>query len=255
MRGPGLGSGWVGLLPGGMTRRPVCGINRWLVGSVNRVPSGAPGAPEVGDDQAFGTVADKVETAGLFQGAQDQFAVFWSGKLEQGPLQDFLFLARHMDRFQGQGVQPGMVHGCRDGARCRIEILDLLGHDPVVLDIQREFDGMIQGAARVTGNQVGHQELLFAQAGVDRLIPFLEGLVDTRTGFAHGLQNLGIDMFRSDLQLAADMMVAQFFEELAAVVHHAVIETNAGANEDFFDAIQLPQLAQDAQISGMIDFQ
>jgi hypothetical protein len=57
----------------------------------------------------------------------------------------------------------------------------VLGHT-IGFDIQGQLDRILQGRARMSGNQIGDQELFFAQLGIDLFIPLLESLVDTGPG-------------------------------------------------------------------------
>ena len=208
-----------------------------------------------GWDQAVWSVADQVGPAGFLQGLQSQGVVFGLGILEQGPLQTFLCQIRDMDRLECFRIESGVIHGRGDGSGGGIEILDLFWDHTIGFDIQGQLDRILQGRARMSGNQIGDQELFFAQLGIDLFIPLLESLVDSWTRLAHRAEGAFTDVLRGHFQLTADVMAADFLEKTGLLVHQDGVKPDPGSNENLFHAIEGTDLFQDAQIRAVVGAQ
>ena len=155
--------------------------------------------------------------------------------------------ARNVDALHGQGIEPRVKHGRRERARGGDEVLHLLGLVADVAKVLRKLDGRAQVAARVAGDEVGHEVLVLPQALVDALILFAEGLEHLAARLAHELEDLGGDVLGRDLELAADVVGAELVEELVALVEHHVVKAQAGADEDLLDPGDLPEIPQQAR--------
>lgn len=208
-----------------------------------------------GWDQAVWSVADQVGPAGFLQGLQSQGVVFGLGILEQGPLQTFLRQIRYMDRLERLRIESGVIHGRGDGSGGGIEILDLFWDHTIGFDIQGQLDRILQGRARMSGNQIGDQELFFAQLGIDLFIPLLESLVNSRTGFAHRAQGAFTDVLRCHFQLPTDMMAADLFQETGLLIHQNGVKPDPGTDKDLFHTVERSNFLQDAQIRPVIGAQ
>ena len=161
--------------------------------------------------------------------------------LEEGPLQLLLVgIPGHIDLLHGPGIQAGVVHTGGDGAGGGIEVLDLLGLTAGLVQPGGQGDGVVQGAARVGGHEVGHQELVLAVLLVQPLVLLLELLIGPDVGLAHVVQHMAHAVLGGHLQLAADVMLHQIGKELPVLVLQQVVEPDAGADEDLLDAGDLP---------------
>ena len=108
----------------------------------------------------------------------------------------------------------------------------------------RQLDGVLQGAARVGGDQIGHQILVLAVAAVELEVLLTEFLIDLNMGLAHVVQGVGHAVLRGHLQLAGDVVLDQVGEELTAGVLHEIVEADAGADKNFFHPRDGAQLAK-----------
>ena len=68
-------------------------------------------------------------------------------------------------------------------------------------------------AARMAGDQVGDEVLLLADFLVDACVLLAERIVYVAAGLAHHGEHLGADVFGRDLELAADMVLAELAKE------------------------------------------
>lgn len=112
-------------------------------------------------DEAFGAVPDEVLSAGQAQGLIDNIIIGRVLILHQGPLHLFLFRpAGDVDFFTRQGIEACIVHGRRQAARRRDEVLYLFR---LHMHIPQEFgqgDGIFQGTAGMAGHEI-RDEVLF----------------------------------------------------------------------------------------------
>ena len=194
----------------------------------------------------------QISSPGFLQGRQCLLVIFGFGKLQQSTLQAFFSKVRNMDGHQSLRIKSGMVHGRRDGTRCRIEILHLLWHDFVGLDVQGQFNRIIQAGSRMSRNQVWNQKLLFTQLGIDLLILSLEFLVGGGPWLSHRPERFFTDMLRRHFQLAADMVTADLLQESRCLIHQDGIEPDARANKHLLDTLELTHFLQDLQIGAMV---
>ncbi len=104
-------------------------------------------------------------------------------------------------------------------------------------------------------HQVWNQKLLQAQLVVQLLIFRAEALIDRVFWFAHAFQHRIADMFRSDLQLAAHMILNQFPEKAVIRIRQQVIKTDPGTDEYLLHSRKRAQLTKQFQIVLMIRFQ
>ena len=173
--------------------------------------------------------------------------------MQQRPLQRLalggLF---HKHRLQGVGVKAGVEHAGAHSAGGGVKILHLFRAHVVFIKIFCQIDRILEGAARVTGHQIGHQILLFAGLFA-QLIEFILELVEGLDGrLAHVGQRVGGTVLRSHLQLTGHMVLYQFLEEGVVRVGHQVVEPDTAADEHLFHARQLPHPAQDLQVVAVV---
>ena len=94
------------------------------------------------------------------------------------------------------------------------------------------------------GHEIGDQELVHAVFLVEPLVLVPELFIGLDVGLAHGVQNVGHAVLRGDLELSADVVLDQVGEELAVFVLHQIVEADAGTDENFLDAGDGPELAE-----------
>ena len=82
---------------------------------------------------------------------------------------------------------------------------------------------------------------------VDGLVLLHERVVNLPAGLAHQGQHAGGDVLGGHLQLAADVVLAQFPEKCPVLVQEQVVVAQPGADEHLFDAGQRTDSAQDGQ--------
>ncbi len=114
---------------------------------------------------------------------------------------------------------------------------------------------VLQGAAGVRGDEIGDQILVLAVAAVELKILLPELFVDFDMGFAHIVQGVVDAVFRGHLQLAGDVVLDQIGEKFPAGVLHQVVKADAGADEHLLHLGDLPQLAQEHHIVGVVGVQ
>ena len=201
--------------------------------------------------QAFCPVADQVTPACLFQCPAHQLIILRQPELHQGTLHGFFLrgLCR-INLLPGKGIQPSVPHAGGQGARGRDKILHLLRMIAHLLDKLRQLNGILQLAAGMAGHEVRHQVLLLAQLLVHPGKFFHEAPVHFAAGLAHKPGYPVRNMLRSNLQLAADMMLTQLPEKIV-LGQHEIVEADAGTDKDLLDLWQLPELSQELQIAGM----
>ncbi len=102
-------------------------------------------------------------------------------------------------------------------SRRGIKILHLLG---LMVDIAQVFGQLDGGGKSLPGclKSDRHKILLLAQLLVDTPVFFAECVVYVAPRFAHDGENLRADVLRRDLELAADVVLAQFAQECVGVI-------------------------------------
>ena len=217
---------------------------------------GAGGLSLVGADEAALAVADQVLPARLVEGLQHQLPVLRLPPLHQRPLEG-LVVGRFGDehRLHGPGIQAGVPHTGGQGAGGGVEVLHLLRHMSLLVQPFSQLHRVLQGTARVGGDQVGHQVLVLAVPAVELKILLPELLIDLDVGLAHIVQGVGHTVLRGHLQLSGDVVLDQVGEKFAAGVLHQEVETDARTDEHLFDPGDGPQLPQQHHIVGVIGVQ
>ena len=123
------------------------------------------------------------------------------------PLGEFftLVLGRE-DGFEGIGVEACIPRLGGDGHGRGCEVLHLVGHQMILVGDVTKFAHLFNGTARVGGDEIGNQLLVFAALTVLGVEIFekLEEVVER--GFAHEGEHLGIRMFRRHFEPARNMM-------------------------------------------------
>ena len=142
--------------------------------ALGRLGFGGPGGFAPVGHRADETVlaeADQVLAPGLVQRLNDEPALVRPAPLQQRALQ-VLCMRRlgDVDRLHRARVDAGVVHARADRAGGGVKILHLLRAHVVLVKILGQIDGILQGAARVAGHEVGHQILLLAIALVEALV-------------------------------------------------------------------------------------
>ena len=158
----------------------------------------------------------------------------------------------HIDLLHGAGIQAGVVHAGGEAAGCGIEVLHLVRHKAVLLQVECHVYGGVEVGTGVAGDEVGHQILLFAQLLVDALVCHLEILVHLMAAFPHQGQDFVVHVLWGHLQLAGDVVLAQLPEKGPILFQHQVVESDAAANKDLLYAGKLPQPSQEGQVVAVV---
>ena len=173
---------------------------------------------------------DEVFAVGHFQRLDDLFGIAGLIILKQGALKCLALSGLfHKHRLQSVGVEAGVEHTGAHGAGRGIKILHLLGTHMVLVEVFGQIDGILEGAARVTGHEVRHEVLLFARLPaqlVELILKLVEGL-DRR--LAHVGEGVGGAVLRRNFQLAGNVVLHQLLKESVIGVGHQVIEADAAA--------------------------
>lgn len=200
-----------------------------------------------GCQQFLRPVSDQIHAAGGLQGLNHILPMVRQGRLQQRALPPFFLFIRNMDRFHGQRIQSGMVHDSRQRAGRRIKILHLFRHPAFPAQKQGQINGLLQRVARMPGHQVRNQVLAKSELLIDRLIAIAEVQIDSNIRFAHGVQYGRADMLGCDFELSADMVPAQFCQEVRIAICHQRVIADARADENLADARPGANLAQQRQ--------
>ena len=101
---------------------------------------------------------------------------------------------------------------------------------------------ILQGTARMGGDEVGHQILVLAIPPVELKILFSEFFIYLNVGLSHVVQSMGHTVLRRHLELARDVVLDQVGKKLPAGVLHQIVKPDAGSDEHLFHLWDLPQL-------------
>ena len=176
--------------------------------------------------------------------------------LDEGPLHRLLMrISRHIDLLHRERVEAGVVHGRRNGAWGRVEILHLLRDIAHITDVLRELDRILQCGARVTGHEVRYDILSESELVVDLLKFLHEAVVDLDLRLAHLLQYPVRDVLWCHTHLSRDVILADLAEELLIRIRHEVIEAEAGSDKDLLHPRQRTHFAEQLHIVAVIDLQ
>ena len=190
------------------------------------------------------------------EGFQHQLPVLRLAPLHQSALEGFV-VGRFGDKYRlhGPGIQAGVPHAGGQRAGGGVEVLDLLGHMALPIEPLRQAHRILQCAPGVGGDQVRHQELLLAVAAVEPVIFLTELLINLDVGLAHIVQGVGHAVLRGHLELARDVVLDQVGKKLPAGVFHQVVEPNARPDEHLLHLGNLPELAQEEHVVGVVGVQ
>ena len=161
---------------------------------------------------------------------------------------------RHIDRLHRARIEPREVHHRGKASGRRVKIRHLLGVKSHIANEFCQLNGLFHGRPRMRGHKIGNDELLLARAGVLLFEQRDEALVDCVVGLAHTRQDAMGNVLGCDAQLSAHVVLGQLAHELPPMllVEHHVVEADARANEHFLHAGNLAQLAQEANVVGMV---
>ena len=111
-----------------------------------------------------------------------------------------------------QRILAGVIH--RRGARHRRgqKGLHLIGAKTVALEPERELEHVFVGRARMRGDEIGNQILLFANLFRVFIEQFLEAVIGADPGLHHFRERPVAHVLGRNLQVAADVMLHQFLD-------------------------------------------
>ena len=159
---------------------------------------------------------------------------------------------RDVDLLHRSGVKTRVIHDGRERGGRRIEVLHLLRLVAGVAQVLRQLHRVAERAAGVRGHEIRHDELLHVLLLVDLLILLKELEVDRMTRLSHLLQHMVGDVLRRDLELAGDVIAHQLVEKCLGLVGQQIVEADAAADKDLFDARKLPELSQQRHIVAVV---
>ena len=198
--------------------------------------------------------ADQIIAARLAKRFADDGEILLALELQQSALHRLVLRrTRDVDRLACARVGAGVEHAGGKRAGSRIEVLHLLGLMADVAQVFRQLDCSLQIAARMAGNEIGHEILFLAQLFVDALVLFAEGVIDVSARLAHDGEYLRADMLRRNLELTADVVLAKLLEERIGLVRHDIVIAKTAANEDLLDLGQCANLTQQIDVIRVID--
>ena len=171
--------------------------------------------------------------------------------MEQRPLKaTFAQAARDVNLLFGDRVDPGIISASRRLERRRNEVLHLLRLNVVIAEILGDRDHRFERATGEAGNQVRNEILFlarrFGRVGEEFAKLFVIG--DRR--FVHQAQNVVVDVFRRRLQMTADVMRRQFFDELRRQVRE--VGSDSGRDVNALDAVGFARFLHQRTNRGMI---
>ena len=111
----------------------------------------------------------------------------------------------------------------------------------------RQLHRILQRRSRMAGHEVRDKILLLPQLLIRLLEAADELQICTPVGLAHQVRHPIGDMLRSNLQLTADMILAQLRQEAVPALQQ-IIKPYTGADEYLLDTRQLPQPSQQHEI-------
>lgn len=202
------------------------------------------------------SAADEVTSAGSLQSLEDDLTVLRPEILEQSSLHRlFLRCFRHIYLFHSIGIKLGIEHRCGDSSGRRVEVLNLLGTYLVVPEEEREVYRLIQRTSGMRGHKVRHEILLLSHTLGYLVEALLERLVSLDMRLAHFIENGCRAVFRSDLELTADVELYELAYELVILVLHKVVVTNSRAYENALDALNRAYFPEHCKVLGVVGFQ
>ncbi len=176
--------------------------------------------------------------------------------LEQGSLEGlFVSGSGYVDFFSRSGVDPGVIHAGREGARGRIEILHLLGNEVVVPKVLGQFDGCGKVASGMTGNEVGYEVLFLFEFLINPAILLFEPSVYFKGRFPHRFQYPGVHVLRSYLQLTRYMELAELTEEGRIRVSQQVVVADSRTDKYSLYPGEGTEFSKQLQVVLMVDVQ
>ncbi len=135
-----------------------------------------------------------------------------------------------------QRVLARMVHGRGAGHRRRVEGLHLVGAETVALEPQGQVHHVFVGGARMRGDEVRNQVLLFPGFLGVLLEHPLELVIAADARLHHLVERTFLGVFRGDLQVAADVVGHQFLHVFRRLDRQVVAQ--AGSDQDLLHARQ-----------------
>ncbi len=111
-----------------------------------------------------------------------------------------------------QWVFGSMVHGSRSCHWAWVKGLHLVGTKAIALEPNCQVHHVRVGGARVRGNKIRNQILLFTCFTAVFVKHLLESIVRPHTRFHHFREYIGFGMFGGDFEITADMVGDQFFD-------------------------------------------
>jgi hypothetical protein len=136
-----------------------------------------------------------------------------------------------------------------------VEILDLVGDESESLEVEREFESVLERGAGVAGDEVRYQVLFFAELPVEASVFFGEPVEALEGRFSHEFEDVVRDMFRGDFELAGDVVPHEVAEKALVFVEHEIVVANSRAYEDALDTGQAPKSLQEFPVFAVVDFE
>ena len=142
-----------------------------------------------------------------------------------------------------QRILAAVVHSCRRGHGRRVKGLHLVGAKTVFLQPQRQVHHVFVAGARVGGDKVWNQILLFTGFQTELLKQSFEFVVAANPRLHHLGERALLGMLRRNLQVTANMVGYQFFHVLGAL--HRQVVAQARTDQNFLDPLERTGTAVD----------
>ncbi len=146
----------------------------------------------------------------------------------------FTQIRGRVDGFVGQRIDARVVHRSGDRHRRGNEVLNLPRAQILLLQVQGQLHGVRERGARVTGDEVRHQVLLFAGRFTGLAKRLREALVHLDARLLHLFQHFRIGVLGRHGDLAAGVVLGQFGDEFRAALGQII--TNPRGDEHALDA-------------------
>ena len=124
----------------------------------------------------------------------------------------------------------------------------------LVPDKFRQLNGVFEFGTGMAGHEIGHQILLLAQLFIHGRELVHEPFIDLAIALAHHAGHPVGDMLRCNLELTADMMLAEFLQEFI-LGQQQIVKPHAGTHKDLLNTGKGPQFAQKFNIVAVVGHQ
>ena len=141
----------------------------------------------------------------------------------------------HVNRLKGEWIESGIGHARRDTHWSWSKVLNLLSIEMVVTDIDSKINHITDGTTGMARHEIREEVVPFWFSMLKCFKPFAEPVEHFTFGFVHDVRDSFCNMFRCDLEVPGDMIVADHFK-VPGIVCKCKIIPNARTDKYFFDS-------------------